>query len=200
VGLGLQPIVANFVSGLILLLERPVRLGDRIDVGGSNGAVIRIGGRSTWVCTNDNEVIIVPNSDFITNRVINWTANDPKVRFALKIGVSYASDPQRVKAILLEIAAGHPDVLHEPSPEVIFENLGDSSLNVLLRIWATKELGNPQALKSDLYFSIFDSFRSEGIEMPFPQRDLHLSSVDAAVFSAVSKPNGASERLTRSEE
>jgi small-conductance mechanosensitive channel len=173
VGLGLQPIIANFVAGLILLMERPVKLGDRIDVGGTNGAVVRIGGRSTWVCTNDNEVIIVPNSDFITNRVINWTANDPKVRFALKVGVSYESDPQKVKAILLQLAAAHSGVLPDPPPEVIFSELGDSSLNFLLRIWTAKELGNPQALKSDLYFSIFESFREHGIEMPFPQRDLH---------------------------
>jgi small-conductance mechanosensitive channel len=185
VGLGLQPIVTNFVAGWILLMERPVRLGDRIDVGGTNGEVVRIGGRSTWVCTNDNEIIIVPNSEFITNRVINWTANDPKVRFALKVGVSYASDPQKVKTILLDIAVAHPDVLHEPRPEVIFDDLGDNSLNFLLRIWTAKELGNPQALKSDLYFSIFESFRKHGIEMPFPQRDLHLRSVDTSVISAL---------------
>ena len=124
IGLGLQPMVTNFVAGWILLMERPIKLGDRIDVGGTNGEVVRIGRRSTWVCTNDNEIIIVPNSDFITNRITNWTANDPKVRFALKVGVSYASDPQKVKAVLLEIAAAHPDVLREPSPEVIFSELG----------------------------------------------------------------------------
>jgi small-conductance mechanosensitive channel len=196
VGLGLQPMITNFVAGWILLLERPVKLGDRIDVGGTNGEVVRMGGRSTWVCTNDNEVIIVPNSDFITNRVTNWTANDPKVRFALKIGVSYASDPQKVKAILLEIAAGHPDVLHEPSPEVIFSELGDNSLNFLLRIWTAKELGNPQKLKSDLYFSIIESFREQGIEMPFPQRDLHLRSIDTSVVSAFSKASLFSEPVS----
>jgi small-conductance mechanosensitive channel len=187
VGLGLQPIVTNFVAGWILLMERPVKLGDRIDVGGTNGEVMRIGGRSTWVCTNDNEVIIVPNSDFITNKVTNWTANDLRVRFAIKVGVSYSSDPQKVKAILLNIAAAHPDVLHEPSPEVIFSELGDNSLNFLLRIWTSRHLGNPQALKSDLYFAIFESFREHGIEMPFPQRDLHLRSVDSAIIDTVSK-------------
>ncbi len=187
IGLGLQPIVVNFVSGWVLLMERPVRLGDRIDVGGTNGEVMRIGGRSTWVCTNDNEIIIVPNSEFITGRVTNWTANDPKVRFALKVGVAYASDPQQVKTILLDIAAKHPDVLHDPPPEVIFSDLGDSSLDFLLRIWTAKELGNPQRLKSDLYFSIFGSFREHNIEMPFAQRDLHLRSVDQSFISTVSK-------------
>jgi small-conductance mechanosensitive channel len=200
VGLGLQPIVANFVAGWILLMERPVKLGDRIDVGGTNGEVIRIGGRSTWVRTNDNEIIIVPNSDFITNRVTNWTANDPRIRFALKVGVSYASDPQQVKAILLDIAAAHPDVLHTPSPEVIFNDLGDSSLNFVLRIWTAKHLGNPQALKSDLYFSIFESFREHGVEMPFAQHDLHLRSVDNSVISAISKENLFSEPVSMKSE
>jgi small-conductance mechanosensitive channel len=182
VGLGLQPIVSNFVAGIVLLMERPIKLGDRIEVGGTNGEVVRIGSRSTWVCTNDNEIIIVPNSDFITNRLINWTANDPKVRFSLKVSVSYTSEPEVVKQILLELAARQPDVLHDPAPEVIFSEFGDSSLIFVLRIWTAQELGNPQRLKSDLYFSIFKSFRERGIEMPFPQRDLHLRSVDASVI------------------
>jgi small-conductance mechanosensitive channel len=143
---------------------------------------MRIGGRSTWVRTNDNEIIIVPNSELISNRLTNWTANDPKVRFAVKVGVSYGSDPQKAKQILLELAADHPDVLHDPPPEVIFSEFGDSSLNFLLRIWTAKELGNPQRLKSDLYFSLFKSFREHKIEMPFPQRDLHLRTVDASIF------------------
>lgn len=182
VGLGLQPIIANFVAGLILLMERPVKLGDRIDVGGTNGTIMRIGGRSTWVRTNDNEIIIVPNTNFITNSVTNWTANDLKVRFAFKVGVSYSSDPQQVKAILLRLATLHPDVLHDPPPEVIFSDLGESSLIFLLRIWTVRELGNPQGLKSDLYFSIFDAFREHGIEMPFSQLDLHLRTVDASII------------------
>ncbi|QNI34250.1 mechanosensitive ion channel [Alloacidobacterium dinghuense] len=143
------------------------------------------GGRSTWVCTNDNEIIIVPNTNFITNSVTNWTANDAKVRFAIKVGVSYSSDPQEVKALLPDLAAQHPDVLRDPPPEVIFSDLGDSSLIFLLRIWTAKELGNPQALKSDLYFSIFDAFREHGIEMPFSQLDLHLRTVDASIINTL---------------
>lgn len=182
IGLGLQPIVVNFVSGLILLMERPIKLGDRIDVAGTNGQIVRIGGRSSWVCTNDNEVIIVPNSDFITNRVTNWTANDPKIRFALKAGVGYNSDPAMVRDILLKIAAEHPHVLADPVPEVIFQELGDNSLIFVLRIWSASELGNPQKLKSDLYFSIFAAFRAHNIEMPFPQRDLHLKTVEPSIL------------------
>jgi small-conductance mechanosensitive channel len=195
VGLGLQPIITNFVAGLVLLMERPLKLGDRIDVAGTNGEVMRIGGRSTWVRTNDNEVIIVPNSELISNQLTNWTANDPKVRFAVKVGVSYGSDPQKVKQILLELAADHPDVLHDPAPEVIFSELGESSLNFLLRIWTAKELGNPQRLKSDLYFSIFKSFREHNVEMPFPQRDLHLRTVDASVFEGQSETSSVLSRL-----
>jgi small-conductance mechanosensitive channel len=183
IGLGLQPIVVNFMAGLILLMERPIRLGDRIDVAGTNGEVIRIGGRCSWICTNDNEVIIVPNSDFITNRVTNWTANDPTIRFALKVGVSYNSDPSTVREILLSIANKHPHVLADPAPEVIFQELGDNSLIFVLRIWSASELGNPQKLKSDLYFSIFAQFRQQNIEMPFPQRDLHLRTVDPSILN-----------------
>ncbi len=198
VGLGLQPIVSNFVAGLVLLMERPIKLGDRIDAGGTNGEVVRIGSRSTWVCTNDNEIIIVPNSDFITNRLTNWTANDPKIRFSLKVGVSYASDPEIVKQILLEMAAGQPDVLHDPPPEVILSDFGDNALIFVLRIWSAKELGNPQRLKSDLYFSILKSFRHHGIELPFPQRDLHLRSVDPSIGNALHVAQVASKNSVSS--
>jgi small-conductance mechanosensitive channel len=183
IGLGLQPIVVNFVAGMILLMERPIRLGDRIDVAGTNGEVVRIGGRSSWIRTNDNEVIIVPNSDFISNRVTNWTANDPKVRFALTVGVGYNSDPAIVREILLRIAAQHSHVLVDPAPEVIFQQFGDNALIFVLRIWSASELGNPQRLKSELYFSIFEAFREQKIEMPFPQRDLHLRTVDSSILN-----------------
>ena len=99
--------------------------------------------------------------------------------------MSYSSDPQEVKAILLDLAAQHPDVLHDPLPEVIFSDLGDSSLIFLLRIWTAKELGNPQALKSDLYFSFFDAFREHGIEMLFSRLDLHLRTVDASIINTL---------------
>jgi small-conductance mechanosensitive channel len=176
-GFGLQPIVANFVSGLVLLTERPIRLGDRVEVGSTYGDVVRIGGRSTWVRTNDNEVIIVPNSEFITNRVTNWTANDPQVRFSVAVGVSYDSDPQQVRSLLLEIAQNHPDVLKQPAPDVIFTEFADSSLNFELRVFTVKQVQTPAKLKSDLLFSIFEAFRQNQIEIPFPQRDLHLKSL-----------------------
>jgi small-conductance mechanosensitive channel len=177
VGFGLQAIVSNFVAGLILLLEQPLKLGDRIEVGGTFGDVVQLRGRSTWIQTNDNVVIIVPNSEFINQRVINWTANDRQVRIAMPVGVSYGSDPSMVRELLARVATQHPDVLESPAPEIIFQDFGDSSLDFELRIWTIRQVQTPQRLKSDLYFAIFKAFREHGVEIPFPQRDLHLRSI-----------------------
>jgi len=180
-GFGLQNIANNFVSGIILLTERPIRVGDRVEVGGTNGDVVRIGARSTWVRTNDNVVIIIPNSEFIDNRVTNWTANDRQVRFAFPVGVSYGSDPERVRKVLTDVALRHPDVLSDPYPEVLFAGFGDSSLNFQVRVWTVTRVQTPLVLGSELYYSIFAAFREHGIEIPFPQRDLHLRSVSTSL-------------------
>ncbi|MGH9744468.1 MAG: mechanosensitive ion channel family protein [Candidatus Acidiferrum sp.] len=185
VGLGLQAIVSNFVAGLILLFEQPIKLGDRIQVGNTYGDVVRLRGRSTWIRTNENVVIIVPNSSFINESVTNWTANDRQVRISLTLGVSYDCDPKKVRELLLSLAKNHADVMPEPSPEVIFTEFGDSSLNFELRVWTIQQVQTPARLKSDLYFSIFDSFREAGIEIPFPQRDLHLRSISEPFSSAL---------------
>jgi small-conductance mechanosensitive channel len=191
VGLGLQGIVSNFVAGLVLLLEQPLKLGDRVEVGGTFGDVVRLRGRSTWIQTNDNVVIIVPNSEFINQRVINWTANDRQVRLSLPVGVGYGSDPKAVRALLSEIAIQHPDVLSEPAPEIVFLDFGDSSLDFELRVWTIRQVQTPQRLKSDLYFAIFDTFRERGIEIPFPQRDLHLKSISAEAAAAATEMSGS---------
>jgi small-conductance mechanosensitive channel len=180
-GFGLQNIANNFVSGLILLTERPIRVGDRVEVGGTNGDVVRIGARSTWVRTNDNVVIVIPNSEFINSRVTNWTANDRQVRFAYPVGVSYGSDPERVREVLTEVAARHPDVLSRPPPEVVFSGFGDSSLNFHLKVWTISRVQTPLPLGSELYYAIFAAFREHGIEIPFPQRDLHLKTISASL-------------------
>lgn len=181
VGFGLQTIASNFVSGLVLLVERPVKLGDRVEVDDTYGDVVKIAGRSTWIRTNDNVVIIVPNSEFIEKRVTNWTANDRRVRFSLPLGVSYGSDPEKVREVLLDVAVGHPDVLEDPGPEVLFVEFGDSSLNFWLRVWTTNQVQTPRRLKSELYFSIFKAFREHGIQIPFPQRDLHLKTASTPI-------------------
>ncbi|HEY1799829.1 MAG TPA: mechanosensitive ion channel domain-containing protein [Terriglobales bacterium] len=194
VGLGLQAVVANFVAGLILLLEQPIKLGDRIQVGSTYGDVVRLRGRSTWVRTNENVVIIVPNSEFINQSVTNWTANDRQVRISLPLGVSYDSDPKAVREVILAVAHSHADVLHDPAPEVIFTEFGDSSLNFELRVWTIQQVQTPTRLKSDLYFALFEAFRKESIEIPFPQRDLHVRSISeqlSTVLAPQEKPRSA---------
>jgi small-conductance mechanosensitive channel len=178
VGLGLQNVVSNFVAGLILLIEQPIRMGDRVEMTGVLGDVIRIAARSTWIRTNDNVVIIVPNSDFINNSVTNWTANDANVRINMPVGVSYSADPEIVRKIMLAAADTHPQVLKEPAPDVIFTDYGDNSINFMLRVWTSQHAHTPAVLKSDLYFSLFKTFGEQGIELPFPQRDLHIRSSD----------------------
>jgi small-conductance mechanosensitive channel len=154
-----------------------VKVGDRVEVGHLVGQVRRIGSRSTWVATNDNIVVILPNSEFISKPVINWTANDRLVRFAVPVGVSYESNPDHVRKTLLTVATGNSDVLADPAPDVIFTGFGDSALQFELRVWTSSQVNIPNILKSDLYFEIFRAFQQEKIEIPFPQRDLHLRSI-----------------------
>ncbi|MDX5340064.1 MAG: mechanosensitive ion channel [Cyclobacteriaceae bacterium] len=176
IGFGLQNITNNFISGLIILLEQPIKIGDRIEVGDVTGDVIKISGRSTTILTNDNISIIVPNSQFIDSQVINWSHNEHRVRFNFPVGVSYKEDPQKVKRILLEVSEGNPGVLKFPEPDVLFEGYGDNSINFNLRVWSTEFVNKPKVLKSQLYYEIFRRFGEEKVEIPFPQRDLHLKS------------------------
>lgn len=176
IGFGLQNITNNFISGLIILFERPIKVGDRIEVGDVNGDVIKISSRSTMILTNDNISIIVPNSQFIDSPVINWSHNDRNIRFNFPVGVSYKEDPQKVKAILMEVAMKNEGVLKTPSPDVLFIEYGDNSINFKLRVWTSDYINKPQVLKSQLYYEIFRRFGEEGVEIPFPQRDLHLKS------------------------
>ena len=175
IGFGLQNIVSNFVSGLVILAERPIQIGDRIDLGNNTvGKVMRIGARATHVLTNDNIMVIVPNSEFISSRVVNWTHIDPRVRLRISIGVSYNSDPHLVEKLLLEIAEANPGVLKNPVPTVVFKEFGESSLNFELRVWSDDMAHRPGTLESQLNFAIWDKFKQNGIELPFPQRDVHI--------------------------
>ncbi len=174
IGFGLQNITNNFVSGLVILFERPIKVGDRIEVGDITGDVVKISMRSTTIITNDNITVIVPNSDFITSTVINWSHNDRNVRFKIPVGVSYGSDPEKVKALLLKVADDDDAVLKNPPPDVMFTEFGDSSLNFSLRVWTQTHTTKPMMLASKLYFEIFKIFKENGIEIPFPQRDLHI--------------------------
>lgn len=176
IGFGLQNVTNNFVSGLILLFERPIKVGDRIEVGNVHGDVVNISPRATTIVTNDNIAIIVPNAEFISSKVVNWSYTDRNVRFNFPVGVAYHSDPEKVRTILLDVARLHPGVLTDPGPSVLFHEFGESSLNFMLRVW-TKDLATvPGVLRSELYFSISRAFKEHGIEIPFPQRDLHIKS------------------------
>lgn len=175
-GFGLQNVINNFVSGLILLAERPIALGDRVEVDGVAGRVVQINLRSTTVVTNDNISIIVPNSSFISSKVVNWSHGDPKVRLRLAVGVAYGSNPEQVKRVLLEVAAAKPEVLKQPEPNVFFDNFGESALNFELAVWTSEMLTSPRRFRSDLNFAIEKALRENGIQIPFPQRDLHLRS------------------------
>ena len=176
VGFGLQNIISNFISGLIIMFERPIKIGDRIVVDTVEGDVIEIGSRSTVVLTNDNINIIVPNSKFITENVVNWKYNDTKVRFRIPVHVAYGSDVRQVERLLLEVARDEPDVLVDPEPVVRFLAFGENALELELRVWSTNAVNRKAKLISALNFSVYDKFRRHHIEIPFPQRDLHIRS------------------------
>ena len=174
IGFGLQNVTNNFVSGLIILFERPIKVGDRIEVGDVTGDVVNISMRATTIVTNDNISIIVPNSEFISSTVINWSHTDRNVRFNFPVGVSYKEDPQRIKKILLEVADENPGVLKHPKSDVLFDEYADSALIFNLRVWTREYTTRPGVLKSQLYYEIFRKFRENGIEIPYPQRDVHI--------------------------
>jgi len=173
IAFGLQNITSNFVSGLILLFERPVNVGDYIEVGGAMGRVQSINMRSTTVITRNNITLIVPNSSFIEDTVTNWSVGDPKIRVNVPVGVAYGSDTELVKRLLLEVAENHPDVLKDPKSDVLFREFADSSLNFDLRIWILNPMGRFKTI-SDINYAIDAAFRKHNIIIPFPQRDVHF--------------------------
>jgi len=175
IGFGLQNVVSNFISGLIILFERPIKIGDRITIGDVLGDVVNISLRATLIRTVDNISIIVPNSEFITSRVINWSHRDPKVRVHIPVGVAYGSDVPLVIKSLLEVADNHPQVMKDPPPKVWFNEFGNSSLNFELLVWILDPKGRPDII-SELNKRIDEIFRENKITIPFPQRDLHVRS------------------------
>lgn len=175
IGFGLQNVTSNFISGLILLFERPIKIGDRVTVGDTEGDVKHINIRSTTIQSVNNIAYIVPNSEFISTTVINWSHGDNRLRVDLDVGVSYNSDLDLVLKVLYEIASENKDVLQKPKPEVHLREFGDSSWNMRLRIWIDKPK-NHYYVRSDLNCAIVRAFRKNNIEIPFPQRDLHLRS------------------------
>ncbi|MBI3770203.1 MAG: mechanosensitive ion channel [Deltaproteobacteria bacterium] len=184
IGFGLQTIANNFVSGIVLGLERPIKPGDYVRVGDLVGTVARIGARSTEIRTADRVSILVPNSRLLEHEVVNWTHGDPISRIHLPLGVAYGSDLRQVRAALLEAARSHPDVLADPRPDVQLHGFGESSLDVELLVW-TRDPRNQVQLTSDLYFRIEPLLRRHGIAVPFPQHDLHLHAPEIERAAAV---------------
>jgi small-conductance mechanosensitive channel len=175
IGFGLQNITRNFISGLVVLAERPIKIGDRVEVGNVTGQVKSIRARSTTILTNDNIAIIVPNSDFIEKPVINWSHSDPRVRFRIRVGISIDSDLAKAREILIEIARAHPAALQDPQPWVVFDKFGDSTFELELVVWSLEMSYRPRAFRSDLNFEIERRFREAGIDLPRPRRDIRIT-------------------------
>jgi small-conductance mechanosensitive channel len=172
IGFGLQNIASNFISGLVILAERPITIGDRVEVAGVTGQIQQIRARSTVILTNDNITMIVPNTKFIDSPVTNWTYGDPRVRFRVPVGVAYGSDLEKARDALLEVARENPQVLDQPPPTVFLETFGESSINLELVVWSKEMSYRPRRFRSDLNFAIARKLRDAGIEIPSPQRDI----------------------------
>lgn len=176
VGFGLQNIVNNFISGLIILFERPIKVGDRIEVGNVHGQVMRIGARSSTILTNDNIAIIVPNLKFITENIVNWSHTDQKVRFRVPISVASDSDLYLVERLLLEAAREDADVLTDPAPGVRLLSFGDDGLHFELRAWSRSLIQRRGLLVSKLNYAIHNKFTAHNIQVPTPQQEIYLRS------------------------
>jgi potassium efflux system protein len=190
-GFGMQEIFANFISGLMVLFERPIRVGDTITIGNVEGTVTRIRTRATTIVDVDNREVIVPNKSFITDRLINWTLSDSVTRVAIKIGVAYRNDPREAQRLLLEIAAAHPQVLADPAPACWMSGFGDSSQNFDLRV-SVAEIAQRNPVRTDLQMRIAEVFRERDIEIAFPQMDLWLRN--DVQLRAAEPPAGADKR------
>lgn len=174
IGFGLQSVASNFVAGVIILIERPIRIGDRIEVGTLHGRVSRVTIRATEVITNDNLSVIVPNSEFISQRVINWSRSGNRIRIRIPVPVAYGSDPEEVRRALLEAANGLDVVLKDPPPDVRLSRFGESSLDFELLGWTSEMLQRRGAFVSRVNFAILDSLARRGIRVPLPQREVTL--------------------------
>ena len=192
IGFGLQSIVNNFVSGLILLAERPIKVGDWVQVAGGEGTVRKINVRSTEIETFDRCSVIVPNSTLISETVSNWTHDDLMGRVRVMVGVSYNADPKQVEEILVACAKAHERCLDFPAPHVVFQNFGASSLDFELRMFISDVL-YVTFVASDLRFQIYTALKEAGIEIPFPQQDVHLRGLNEAIASSLNtaKANGS---------
>lgn len=187
VGFGSQNIVNNFISGVILMIEKPVKVGDIVEVDNVTGSIISIGTRSTKIKTGENKIFIVPNSFFLEKGVMNWNFQTSIIRASVNFGVSYNTNPKEVENICLDILLNTEDVVQYPMPKIFFENFGDNALDFQIIFWCNLDkVYSLQDVKSQVRFKIFDRFKQHGIEIPFPQRDMNLKidrSLEVKVLS-----------------
>lgn len=174
VGFGLQNIVNNFISGLIILVERPIKVGDRIEIGEVHGRVMHLGARSATILTNDNISIIVPNQKFVTENIINWSHTDDKRRFIIPVTVALDNDPYLVEKLLIEAAKEIPEVLEHPEPGVRLFGFGENGMHFELRAWSTALIHRRGLLTSKLYYAIYDKFTAHNIDLVIPQREVFV--------------------------
>jgi potassium efflux system protein len=200
IGFGLQEIIANFISGLIILFERPVRVGDIVTVDNIDGVVSRIRIRATTITNWDRKEYIVPNKSFITGKVLNWTLSNPMNRIIINVGIAYGSDTEMARELLLKTAQEHPNVLDDPPPVATFEGFGDNALNFTLRCFLPN-LDNRLATITDLHLAIDKAFRKAKITIAFPQQDVHLTPtrpLEIRVMPEQNHPGAAGKRKDRS--
>ena len=189
-GFGLQEIFANFVSGLIILFERPVRVGDTVTVGDVSGTVSKIRIRATWITSFDRKELVVPNKEFVTSRLVNWSLSDAVLREDIPVGIAYGSDTELAIRVLRQVAEANERVLADPPPQALFLGFGDSSLSFVLRVFSP-DAANLLPIRHELHMAIDKAFREAGIEISFPQRDLHLRSVPRAWIRGESAEGGS---------
>jgi potassium efflux system protein len=175
IGFGLQEIVANFISGLIILFERPIRVGDVVTVGDTDGVVTKIRIRATTIRNWDRKELLVPNKEFITGRLLNWSLSDQVTRIMVTVGVAYGSDVEKAHALMREAAAENERVLKDPKPILSFEGFGDNALTLILRVFID-DVDHRLATITDLHKAINRKFAQAGIVIAYPQRDLHLDT------------------------
>jgi len=190
----LQNIVNNLVSGLILAFEKPIQIGDIIEVDNRSGTIMEIGIRSSKIATSDGAEVIIPNGDLISHHVINWTLSNNNRRIELIIGVAYGSDIDRVKTMLTNLLNGRDEIMDNPAPLVFVHNLNENSVDFRLLFWAA-DIGTWLSLKSNVLTDVYATFDKEGIEIPFPQRDLHLrlTNEQQELFKKKKKKTSAEE-------
>jgi small-conductance mechanosensitive channel len=188
VGFGLQKIVSNFVSGIILLLDRSIKPGDVIEIGQTFGHVISLGARYAAVRGRDGKEYLIPNENLIGNQVVNWSYSNPLVRVDAEFGIAYGSNPREVRTLAIEAARRTRRVLSDPAPACHVIGFGDSAIKLVLRFWIDDPAAGVTNVKGDVFLALWETFKEHDVELPFPQRDLHLRSVPAGIMGEAAAP------------